>query len=98
MIGPGDCSCDTLVDENGLGNCEKDFRGKGAICYVKEPTTCSDIQRTLNGIEKGKKYSWEACKGAKRKKREGNLKITDSKHFIYTRNINVHEIRTENKL
>ena len=72
LLGPGDCSCEDLIDEQRLGNCQNDFRGKGNICYVKEPSTCNDIERTLNGKFKGRKYSWEACGGSSRKKREGN--------------------------
>ena len=72
LLGPGDCSCEDLIDEQRLGNCQNDFRGKGNICYVKEPSTCNDIERTLNGKFKGRKYSWEACNVNNRKKREGD--------------------------
>ena len=56
---PGDCSCNTFVDENGFGNCEKvkvEGDKRGPICYVNKPSTCKDLVNA-NGMD----YSWEAC-------------------------------------
>ena len=48
-----------------VGNCVGKV-GKGPICYVEEPSTCSDLQRSKKYSDK--RYSWEACE-----KRQGNL-------------------------
>ena len=55
---PGqDCSCSDYVSNTGFGNCQKIFK-KSPICYVNEPSTCTDlVKSTLTG----KQYSWEAC-------------------------------------
>ena len=58
--GVSDCSCTNYVTKTGYGNCIKDFMGKGPICYVNEPSNCTDRKiSTENGIMQ---YSWEACK------------------------------------
>ena len=56
----GDCSCTSYVTDNGYGNCEKDLRRKGVICYVNLPSTCKDLRQSKN--YKHRKYSWEACR------------------------------------
>ena len=63
----GDCSCTSYVTDNGYGNCEKDlskFGRKGVICYVNIPSTCKDLRQSR--FYKHRKYSWEACREAKR--------------------------------
>lgn len=55
----GDCSCgDFVTADTGLGMCQKDFNSKGPICYVNEPSTCSDLVR---GSNTGRLWSREAC-------------------------------------
>ena len=50
-----DCRCSDFIDTNGFGKCKKTWK-KGPICFVKEPSKCTDQ------ISVGKKhYSWEAC-------------------------------------
>jgi len=51
------CTCSNGVDYNGYGNCDKTYQGK-TLCYVNEPSTCSDLQETTFG-----QYSFEACSG-----------------------------------
>ena len=53
------CSCSSYVDPDyGWGNCQKSY-GKGPICYVNEPSTCTDIVDARSYGPTG--YSWEAC-------------------------------------
>ena len=59
-VSVGDCSCSSYVTDNGYGNCEKDLRRKGVICYVNLPSTCKDLRQSKN--YKHRKYSWEACR------------------------------------
>ena len=59
-VSVGDCSCSSYVTDNGYGNCEKNLRGKGVICYVNLPSTCKDLRQSRN--YKHRKYSWEACR------------------------------------
>ena len=53
------CTCTNFVNKNGYGNCMKEFNGKGPICYVKEPSTCTDLKGST--IADGRNYSWNAC-------------------------------------
>ena len=51
-----------MIDSVGYGNCKKSYwtensQGKGPICYVKEPSNCTDLQKADDD-----QYSWEACK------------------------------------
>ena len=50
------------MSNTGYGNCMKDYKGKGPICYVIEPSSCTD--RKISTEKEGKQYSWEACKSA----------------------------------
>ena len=52
-----DCSCSNYVTSSGYGNCKKVFK-TGPICYVNEPSSCSDLKKSKST---GKYYSWEAC-------------------------------------
>jgi len=59
---PADCKCHPeMFDSVGYGNCQKsywtDVMPEGPICYVKEPSNCTDLQKAGNS-----QYSWEACK------------------------------------
>jgi len=54
------CTCNDFVSSEGFGRCEKDF-GAGPICYVNQPSTCSDVTKSKN--KPGQQYSWEACRG-----------------------------------
>merc|ERR1712223_724880 len=56
---PPRCTCTSYVAENGYGNCERNYKNKGAICYVNEPSTCTDLM--VSKRQNGKRYSWEAC-------------------------------------
>ena len=56
----GDCSCSNYVTKTGYGNCEKDLRRKGVICYVNEPSTCNDLRESSRYDHR--RYSWEACR------------------------------------
>ena len=38
----------------------KHFNKRGPICYVKQPSNCTDLQGST--VEGGRQYSWEACK------------------------------------
>ena len=52
-----DCTCSNLM--NGIyGKCEVDYQSKGPICYVDEPSNCTDLKFSS---EAGAYYSWEAC-------------------------------------
>lgn len=61
IVFSGDCSCSNFVDStSGFGNCQKiEIASKGPICYVNEPTNCSD--RSLSSRME-RNYSSEACK------------------------------------
>ena len=51
------CICEFFIDENGFGNCTKEFNNQIG-CYVDEPTTCNDAKKY-----RGKFYSTsEACR------------------------------------
>merc|ERR1712018_563901 len=54
---PGGCSCSDYVTSSGYGNCKKKFK-IGPICYVNEPSTCTDL---VESQSTGKRYSWDAC-------------------------------------
>ena len=54
----GGCSCTNYVSQNGYGNCEKEFEDKGFLCYVNQPSTCTDVETT----NEERQYSYEACK------------------------------------
>ena len=56
----GGCNCKDFVNPNGYGNCNKKYK-KGPICYVNQPTSCSDIKPSKSNA--GERLSWEACKG-----------------------------------
>ena len=58
LEGLGACKCSRYVNENGYGNCKKSYGAKGPLCYVIQPTTCTDKVRSGDG----RKYSYEACK------------------------------------
>merc|ERR1711978_453651 len=57
----GGCECKNLINENGLGNCQKEyeFLGNQLICYVQLPSTCTDLQQSATNA--GEFYSAEAC-------------------------------------
>ena len=55
------CECTNYVSNSGFGNCEKDFGGKGPICYVTQPSNCKDVRGSVSERDKGKQFSWEAC-------------------------------------
>ena len=56
---------------NGIyGKCEADYQSKGPICYVDDPSNCTDLKFSS---EVGAHYSWEAC---------GNNHIFISRHEI----------------
>ena len=57
-LNPAGCSCSGYISSSGFGNCKKVYK-IGTICYVKEPSTCSDLRKSKST---GKSYSWEACK------------------------------------
>ena len=50
-----DCTCSDFIDTNGFGKCKKSYK-KGPICYVRQPSSCSDKISISNT-----QYSWEAC-------------------------------------
>ena len=55
------CSCSDYINENGIGNCTKRislFNWK-YICYVNQPSSCSDLMDS--GTNVGKQISGEAC-------------------------------------
>ena len=58
-LGSGDCSCMDFTNEyngNTYGNCLGS--GSSRLCYVNEPTTCSDAR---DSSQSNKKYSKVAC-------------------------------------
>ena len=56
---------------NGIyGKCEANYQSKGPICYVDQPSNCTDLKFSS---EAGAYYSWEAC---------GNNHIFILKHQI----------------
>ena len=55
-----DCTCKSLINKNGYGNCEKNYHGK-PICYVNQPTSCKDLLKSTTNP--GERISWKACKG-----------------------------------
>ena len=62
MIDLPDCSCKDLISRQGIGNCLQPaaggpYKGKN-ICYVKQPTACTDVQ--ISSL-KGEDYSALAC-------------------------------------
>ena len=59
-----ECSCSEEVGARGYGNCHQSYNGP--ICYVNEPTTCTDVVNAGGGGRTG--YSWEACQS-----RTGNV-------------------------
>ena len=52
------CSCSDSLSSSGFGNCKKVYE-IGPICYVNEPSNCSDLTKSMST---GKSFSWEACK------------------------------------
>ena len=51
------CVCNSFVDDNGYGNCEKEFRNQRG-CYVENPSLCTDTKRF-----RGKLFSFSnACR------------------------------------
>ena len=56
---PPDCSCSSFVNKNGFGKCLKDYKHKGPICYVNEPSNCKDLFGSTDSNEH--QYSWTAC-------------------------------------
>lgn len=65
-----DCSCSNYVDTWSYGQCTKDYKGLGPICYVNEDANgnsgCTDVVTWG-----GRQYSWEACK---QNKGSGNVR------------------------
>ena len=55
-----DCSCSSFVNPNGYGKCLKDYKLKGPICYVNDPSNCNDLSGSSESNDYP--YSWEACK------------------------------------
>ena len=53
-----DCGCNSFVDEEGHGNCEKKYNNQFG-CYINEPSSCTDLISY-----DGRKYSLaQACEG-----------------------------------
>ena len=50
------CMCSNFMNGK-WGNCGTDYKGL-PICYVVEPSNCSDLQYSSST---GKYYSWAAC-------------------------------------
>ena len=55
------CACKDLVDQKGEGNCAGSKNGHfgKVICYVEQPTSCSDARDSV--VHPGEKYSAQAC-------------------------------------
>ena len=55
------CSCKTLINVHGFGNCAKldPKYGNKASCYVNQPSSCGDLLDS--GTNTGEKTSAEAC-------------------------------------
>ena len=55
------CACKDLVDHKGEGNCAGSKNGHfgKVICYVEQPTSCSDARDSV--VHAGEKYSAQAC-------------------------------------
>ena len=58
------CSCKDFVNDGGFGNCFKrsghSKHGGNVVCYVEQPSTCSDLIESK--ANPGEKVSAEACK------------------------------------
>ena len=55
-----ECSCSSFVGKSGHGNCQKELQ-TGPMCYVNEPSTCTDLVDGNQHDTTEKRYSWEAC-------------------------------------
>lgn len=57
------CTCKDLVNQHGVGNCEgrkpSQFNGQYFVCYVVQPSNCSDLIDSATNPEE--KFSAEAC-------------------------------------
>lgn len=57
------CTCKDFVNDGGFGNCFKrsghSKHGGKAVCYVEQPSTCSDLIDSK--ANPGEKVSAEAC-------------------------------------
>ena len=52
------CTCKMFMNGGGWGNCQKSNDGD-VMCYVKQPSSCSDVRDS--GSNPGEQYSYEAC-------------------------------------
>ena len=62
-----DCTCKDFVSPSGHGNCLKvlqfpasELNGR-LICYVNQPTSCTDAVDTIWDVMQGEKYSAQPC-------------------------------------
>ena len=57
------CTCKDFINDGGFGNCFKKSghskHGGKAVCYVEQPSTCSDLIDSK--ANPGEKVSAEAC-------------------------------------
>ena len=60
-----DCSCGDFVDKFGYGNYTKRAKYGRSLCYVNEPSNCTDLYASR--IHIGYSYSFTSCE-----KNEGN--------------------------
>ena len=58
-----DCRCNSFIDENGYGMCQKkDEHFEGAyVCHIDWPSACGDLQDSIT--TSGHQLSAEACQG-----------------------------------
>ena len=52
------CTCKMFMNGGGWGNCQKSNDGD-VMCYVKQPSSCSDVRDS--GSNPGEQYSYDAC-------------------------------------
>ena len=52
------CTCKMFMNGGGWGNCQKSNDGH-VMCYVKQPSSCSDVRDS--GSNPGEQYSYDAC-------------------------------------
>ena len=58
-----DCTCKDLINREGVGNCKgkkpSQYNGTKFACYVKLPSTCTDLSDSIT--DNGEKLSTEPC-------------------------------------
>ena len=66
------CTCKDFINDGGFGNCFKKSghskHGGKAVCYVEQPSTCSDLIDSK--ANPGEKVSAEACQLKGKKQRQ----------------------------